>query len=117
MKKSDIKFRYWDEGFQRFIYFQPFGDDFQDDLLWLFWDSDADPERYTGAIDRNNSEIYEGDILKIEYPAWSNSTPSFGKVIWDDKICAFAVEDNNCHPNNNWEVIGNIHQNPELLKK
>ena len=74
------------------------------------------PMQYTGLKDKNGKEIYEGDILKIPNNGVSEVKWCYGE--WN-------VEDfhNNAGSNNVYnfltteiEVIGNIYQNPELLK-
>ena len=88
--------------------------------------------QYTGLTDKNGEKIFEGDILKIAKV--SDSTGSYyypplnypvnGSVKWD--LCAWMWE-TLCKAKryigfpNAWchyecEVIGNIHDNPELLK-
>ena len=66
-------------------------------------------EQFTGLHDKNGKEIYEGDIV----------TDGVGKykIIYDLKLagyqpyCIFRDD-----PENYCEVIGNIYENPELLK-
>jgi uncharacterized phage protein (TIGR01671 family) len=71
--------------------------------------------QFTGLLDANGVEIYEGDVvsiwgrnLKIEF---DESDASFFAVTQDYTICESGQEwGGNC------KVIGNIYENPELLE-
>ena len=85
---------------------------------------EVDPEtigQFTGLYDKNGKEIYEGDIL-----AFDNSYVDFNDVIevrFVRGVFAFLWNGNledECPinaPTREWaNVIGNIHDNPELIK-
>ena len=82
--------------------------------------------QFTGLRDRNGEDIYEGDILMcIGQRKDNNGREYFRKVIFKNgSFCMSVLEYNSdstlySHAVNgklNWEVIGNIHDNPELMK-
>jgi uncharacterized phage protein (TIGR01671 family) len=73
-------------------------------------------EESTGLLDKNGKEIYEGDIVTWGY---GNTTVRFGGMeLEDDQGSAFTVTGwivSDCTLDSRCEVIGNIHENPELL--
>lgn len=74
--------------------------------------------QYTGLKDINGKEIYEGDIVKYSIPKASGEYKGIGEVFWRNDG-QFRVRDYFAMPELNsafMEVIGNIYENPELLK-
>ena len=76
----------------------------KDEIEWM---------QFTGLKDDNGKEIYEGDVIEF-----LNGKSQI--VEWNDDTCEFQFSDGS--PINNGEtygvckfVIGNIHENPELL--
>lgn len=60
--------------------------------------------QFTGLFDKKGKEIYDGDILQ------SNDLQI--KVEWDNYKCGWNIVEYGIHQ---YEVIGNIHDNPELI--
>ena len=100
----EIKFRFWDKEEKRFV-----------DL----YRADPRMQQYTGMKDKNDRDIFEGDIIK--YHDEDEEEPFLYEVIWGDtgfilkEIDGCSWED--FFYQSYLEVIGNIYENPELLEQ
>lgn len=83
--------------------------------------------QFTGLTDKNGTNIFEGDIVRV----CLDPEICVGNVIWDSEIASYNIPFNNGKcvlpldifiaknkvGDKVWiEVIGNIHDNPELLE-
>lgn len=78
--------------------------------------------QYTGLKDRNQVEIYEGDIVELK--ANNGCCEMIGIIIYDEYDLAFELKDieegtQEClwYTEQELEIIGNIYDNPDLLEK
>ncbi len=115
-----IKFRVWDNECKAIREY--------DELKGLTLDaldaSDFEFEQYTGLTDVNGKDIYIGDIVK----AWSDiMEPAVNEIVSEDLLGRPGVFLKPARPHvfepclygswsNKFEVIGNVHENPELLE-
>jgi hypothetical protein len=118
---KELKFRRWDKNNKRFAYMELFNKgtyqitDFPDGGNGL-----GDYEMFTGLYDKNGEPVWEGDIVALKTKGGNN----LKVIVWIETGACFGWIDGN---NDSWpdgftgfideyEVIGNIHQNPELIK-
>ena len=120
MKEREIKFRAIEKEWKykstkkpEMVYgIESCYDDNIGDCFANFLSGDHHIMQYTGLKDKNGKEIYEGDIIN-----WPNLN-SVGQVYYNQKEVVFCVK---CKHDEAWldsgcEVIGNIYENPELIK-
>lgn len=73
--------------------------------------------QYTGLTDKNGNKVFEGDIVKL----YLIDGIEKGVIKFNDIMCRFMffTKDGNYGFDNDciFEIIGNIHDNPELLKE
>ncbi len=118
----------WVEGF---MYSQHFPLEFRDDFYIRCYDTDylVIPEtvgQFTGLTDKNGVRIFEGDIVRYAERRLGGEDVSVAFPVTFDEggFCAHHYFLNNWLRNGlggntkleGIEVIGNIHDNPELLK-
>lgn len=73
--------------------------------------------QYTGLKDKNGKKIFEGDIVDI-----LTENEEIGTIVFDEgsfivSADGFCLDFQNNIDSTNLEVIGNIYDNPELLKE
>lgn len=127
----EIKFRIWDYDLKRFVE-QEFnflinskGElfIFRNDNLTFFYKEPYEIMQHTGLKDKNGQEIYEGDILKYNFP-YDGRLKHVSLVKFVETEASFGIKDRygneiplyRIAANNYFEVIGNIYENEELLK-
>ena len=91
-----------------------------DDFLDQFEKGELIIEPYTGLKDKNGKEVYEGDIVEYTTCYYGNEK-RHRKVVereeWDSDDFGQPHNIGYFNLSEYMEVIGNIHENPELLEE
>lgn len=109
-----FKVRVWDVKREDYIYdaqFEPDYDVIEDDTEYI-------PEQCTGLKDKNGELIYEGDIVNCSFNGKANTVETFSKKLFQGKhlveFLEYYFSPFNYVNVSDVEVIGNIHETPEL---
>jgi len=127
MKKRTLKFRAWNRE-------QMVSPDYLDRAGHAHWKEDSIPNhsgvhnhplmQFTGMVDDNQKEVFEGDIVQYEHEDGAVIAQVIFQTCDDESmwISGFAFEfvrqkfeDDEDEKHTPFEVIGNIYENPELL--
>lgn len=123
----EIKFRGYSHEHESWIY----GDllQYSDGEVYIMEHSDGESLSYrvepksvgqcTGLKDKNGKEIYEGDIVRHRgYYGMKTSVVAFSNACFNvGRHQGSSTKDTPMLITANFEVVGNIHDNPELIKQ
>lgn len=126
--KRKIKFRVWDKKRKEVICYSPDVEEYElvpfltlaGEFVWIEygerdWIDKVAVMQYIGLKDKNDKEIYEGDIVyngqEYRRVVWARTGFWFASIHSKDKLIEPTANEVK-----NWEVVGNIFENPELLK-
>ena len=130
-RMRELEFRAWWKDTKRFLdcdewYMTCSGAKYLHYAVMPYKDDNFIIEQYTGIKDKNGKEIYEGDIVSEEFEYGGEKTKTIWQVRWSDDECAFElhyvigfkVDDCSLYADDeeDYEVIGNIHEHQELLE-
>ena len=103
-----IKFRAWDKKNKKMLDWSWFQ---TNQCCEMFENTDVELMQYTGLRDKAGTRIYEGDI--IDY-----GSSRLCEIVYRDGYLKIKTKNNNHLFINDGvgEVIGNIYENPELIK-
>ncbi len=113
---KDIKFRAWIKRARQmskpFTLLEAFGTLVDGELVLMQW---------TGLKDKNGREIFEGDVVRFA------GDSRRGVVFYSERAGAFLINKTGdstdasfgfaAYPGNDWRVVGNIYEHPELFGK
>lgn len=134
---QEIKFRAYNKVAKKFTYFGnkeasiEFTDEnrigmFLEAVDNVYLSPYEEPQMYSGLKDKNDKEIYEGDISDCSYInlMTQKRIKRYFKVVYENGVFAVKLIGHTPYgdtwlyfENLKGEVIGNIYENPELLKE
>lgn len=107
---KNLKFRIWDKVENKYIFITK-----REDYDWLAvaveYPELYDVQQFTGLLDKQSKEIYEGDIVRssmghIDEIVWSSGCFCLARAMMMYEL-TYGLD--------GFEVIGNIFENPELI--
>ena len=119
LKSREIKFRVWENDTKRMCY--EFGDGTKEVIARgvnetckrYLEDENWELMQYTGLKDKNGKEIYEGDVVERE-DYYGDEKRKFREQV---EFGGGAFNPISEISSEEFKVLGNIYENPELLKR
>ena len=123
----ELKFRAWDKS-QKYMAYQG-NPDLETLSSFMFHFGEDIVLQSTGFFDKNENEIFEGDILSDWNEVDGKQVQSFLQVFWCNIAGAWKLDSSFNQDKSNgdllseelssfvYEISGNIYENPELLQR
>ena len=117
----EIKFRAWDSSKKIMHFGREFSIALNGDIRFLdvspcdYALRDQEIMQFTGLLDKNGKEIYEGDIVKYDDSSFGIPNAGYRKCVVAYIAPEFAPYALSNVSGRDVEIIGNIHENPELV--
>ena len=123
----DLKFRAWDKS-QKYMAYQG-SQDLETLSSFMFHFGEDIVLQSTGFFDKNEKEIFEGDILSDWNDVDGKQVQSFLQVFWCDKDGCWKLDSSFNRDKSSgdllseelssfvYEISGNIYENPDLLQR
>ena len=123
----DLKFRAWDKS-QKYMAYQG-SPDLETLSSFMFHFGEDIVLQSTGFFDKNEKEIFDGDILSDWNDVDGKQVQSFLQVFWCDKDGCWKLDSSFNRDKSSgdllseelssfvYEISGNIYENPDLLQR
>lgn len=114
----ELKFRSWVKAEKKMLYVPQDAKNTNKIIMSAWRDQETENSIFTqsvGIIDKNGKEIYEGDIVRD-----TRSDDTLDVIEWGGYgfiMSEYDEADDIFYCPSEWEVIGNIYENPELVPK
>ena len=120
-RMRELEFRAWWKDTKRFLdcdewYMTCSGAKYLHYAVMPYSDDDFIVEQYTGLKDKNGKKIYEGDIVRYAIRPSRTTVVEWWSGEEEYYPCCTTSGFSLPYSEDGYEVIGNVHENPELLE-